>query len=124
MKQKLKSISNEWFFSDPNMFLRCISIFVKGDGIVLIPFFLIVLIISLFSVKVALLTTTIFISVRFTGEMIYWLLQQFGSKTYRPYDYGLSNLSNDAIYIIYQLTSTVWIVFGIVGTILIFQKNW
>lgn len=39
--------------------------------------------------------------------MVYWLLQQFGPKTYRPMDFGLKHVNNEGIYILYQLIATV-----------------
>jgi hypothetical protein len=47
------------------------------------------------------------------GEMIYWLLQQFGTRKYRPYDFGLKNIDNNGIYIMYQLLSLSGTVLGL-----------
>lgn len=45
----------------------------------------------------------LFIIMRTIGEMIYSLFQQFHQPGYRPFDYGLKNLGNVSIHIIYQV---------------------
>lgn len=57
-----------------------------------------------------------YISVRFFGEMIYWIVEQkkpAKDKTSRPYDFGLAKINNHGIYILYQTIATAWIVVGI-----------
>ena len=54
-----------------------------------------------------------YIVVRQSGELIYWLLQQFSHKKYRPYDFGFKNLNNNAIYILYQTFAIVGIIGGL-----------
>ncbi len=58
----------------------------------------------------------VFFSLRHFGEMVYWFSHQFWEKKYRPYDFGFVHLSNDAIYIIYQLTSLASTVFWVAVT--------
>lgn len=109
--QFTKDISNKWFFEEPNAFLRYLLIFIKGDSIVLIPFMAIVLLFGFISIDFMLILIGLFIAFRSFGEMIFWMLQQFGGRQYRPYDFGLAQLDNNAVYIIYQLL-------GLVGTVL------
>jgi hypothetical protein len=113
MLQKIKlKITSSWFFSNPPWYLRPLQIFVKGDALVLLPFTILILSTIPISYKITLILIGIFLAVRNLGEMIYWLLQQFGEKTYRPYDFGLKYLDNNAIYIIYQLLAIVWTTIG------------
>ena len=63
--------------------------------------------------RLGLLVLGIFISIRNMGEIVYWLLQQFGPKTYRPNDFGLKDLDNNAIYIIYQLFAIINVTIGL-----------
>jgi len=95
------------FYDRPFFLERLLTIFVKGDRLVLLPFFLLLIPVFFISPNFGLIIILVFISLRFFFETIYWLLQQFSDKTYRPYDYGLNNLSNNSIYILYQLTSIV-----------------
>lgn len=106
-------IDNKWFFSEPGPLLRLIFIFVKGDMIVLIPLFCLILLSYLISLKFMLIMIGVYIAARHFFEVIYWLLQQFGDHKYRPYDYGLKNLDNNAIYILYQLLATAQFIIGI-----------
>lgn len=112
MKDKDK-VTTKWFFSEPGKFLRLFHIYVKGDGIILIPIVLIIIAIGFISWKFMLLMVGIYLTVRGLGEMIYWLLQQFGDKSYRPGDGGYKKLDNNAIYIIYQLASMRNMVVGL-----------
>jgi len=64
----------------------------------------------------------LFVAIRQLGEMIYWLLQQFGDKKYRPYDFGLQKLDNNAIYILYQTFALVGVVAGI-AIVALFLRN-
>lgn len=61
-----------------------------------------------------LISYGLFISIRYFTEIIYWLFQQFGPKTYRPYDFGLKKIDNNSIYIIYQIMSVIWTCLGII----------
>jgi len=106
------------FYDNPIFIERLLTIFVKGDRLVIYPFVLLILFISFFHTNIAILLFLIFITLRFFFETIYWLLQQFVGGKYRPFNYGLKALSNNSIYIIYQLTSTVFASIGIVCFIL------
>ena len=118
---KIKDIKDDWFYSNPWWWARPFLVYVKGDAIVLIPLSIAILLTSLYSIKLAISAYLIYLSFRGLGEMIYWLLQQFGKKTYRPDDFGFKNLSNDAIYIIYQTLALANIVIGISLLLFIFQ---
>jgi hypothetical protein len=109
-KMKIFDIDPGWFFTEVTFPLRFLQIYVRGDAIVLIPFTVLLLIIGLFSIKWMFLLFGIFLIFRFFGEMIYWFLQQFGDRKYRPNDFGFKKLDNNAIYILYQLSSLVLLV--------------
>lgn len=102
----MQNISDSWFYSSPHLLLRLLTIYVKGDMLIIIPGFIIVGLLGFFSLKFMFLIYGIFFSLRGFGEMIYWFLHQFSVKQYRPNDFGFKKLSNDAIYILYQLFST------------------
>lgn len=110
MKQK---IDDSWFYSEPGLIGRICLVYVKGDGILLYPLVISIIIILFIDERMGLFMGATYWTLRALGEMIYWLLQQFGSKTYRPEDFGFSDLSNDAIYILYQTSSLVNMVMGI-----------
>ena len=55
----------------------------------------------------------VYLTVRSSGEMIYWFSHQFYERKYRPYDFGFKRLDNHAIYIIYQTAAVVGVVAGI-----------
>jgi hypothetical protein len=107
--KQLFSIDNNWFFTDLPSFFKAFLFFVRGDLLVLLPFLLVIFLIGFFSVKFMFVMLGVYIAVRYLGEMIYWFLQQFYDRKYRPYDFGFKNLDNHAIYILYQT-------FAIVGT--------
>ncbi len=110
--QKIQEIDNSWFFSKPHPLLRFLLIYINGDMITLLPLMVCLLICGIvISIKFALILLAIYIVFRHIGEMIYWLLQQFGTRTYRPDDFGFKKLDNNAIYIIYQ----TWSLAGIIG---------
>lgn len=81
--------------------------------IILLPFLLLVAASGLISLKLMLILVAAYVAVRNFGEMIYWICQQFGKREYRPNDFGLKNLDNNAIYIIYQTFSLVLVVISI-----------
>lgn len=120
---KLSEISSSWFHADTKIYLKALQIYVRGDALVLLPFFILLLVIGLFSLKWTALFFCLFLVFRSFGEMIYWLLQQFGEKKYRPYDYGFKKLDNNAIYIIYQLTSLVTLVLSS-GLVIFILQYW
>lgn len=103
--KNLKSINDDWFYSDPHPLLRLLTIYVKGDAIAILPIIIGIGLLGFISVKFMLVMFGVFYMFRGLGEMLYWFLQQFGKKTYRPDDLGYKNLGNDAIYIMYQLRS-------------------
>lgn len=117
-----RKITTSWFFSSPPPLLLFIGIYIKGDCLVLLPFLLLICALSLYSAPIGLLVYIIYFTIRGLGEMIYWLLQQFGPKTYRPWDYGFTQLNNEGIYIIYQLTSMIHVIIGITISILLIQR--
>lgn len=119
---KIFEVTPSWFFTDTNKFYKILQIYVRGDAIVLLPFIVLIFIIGLFSLKWMVLLFCLFLMFRSLGEMIYWLLQQFGDKKYRPYDYGFKKLDNNAIYIIYQLTALVTLVLSSGLVIFILQN--
>ncbi len=111
------NIRSPWFFTEAPLPLRILLIYIRGDAIVLIPFLLLTLIITMISTKWGLVLISVYIAMRGLGEMIYWLLQQFGDRKYRPYDFGFRQLDNNAIYILYQLLSLVVLVLGTTVTL-------
>lgn len=106
------SVNTQWFFSEIAWPFKVMLIFIRGDAVVILPFFAILLIIGVFSLRWMMLLLSLFVVFRFLGEMVYWIHQQFGDRKYRPYDFGLKKLDNNAIYILYQLFSLVGMVFG------------
>jgi hypothetical protein len=106
-------ITNSWFYTEMPWWGKLFLIYVRGDLFMLLPILGIIAVTSLLSVEVAVLIFGIFLAVRQLGELIYWLLQQFGDKKYRPYDFGFKNLDNNAIYILYQTFAIAGVVLGI-----------
>lgn len=92
--------------------MKLLLIFVRGDAIVFIPFLAVLMVTGIFSLRWMSLLISLYIVFRFLGEMVYWIHQQFGDRKYRPYDFGLKRLDNNAIYVIYQLLSLIWLVMG------------
>ena len=113
MIKKLQNIDNKWFYSDNHTLIKLLSIFVKGDFLVLVPLLFLIILTSLISMRFMFILLGTYIAVRYLGEMIYWLLQQFGEKKYRPYDFGFKNLDNNAVYILYQTLSIAGIMLGV-----------
>src|SRR3989344_1948583 len=106
-------ISNDWFFSDVSWWTKAFQIFIKGDGLIITPFLITSLLFIFLNWKFGLVIIGVFYSLRQLVEMIYWLLQQFSKREYRPYDFGYKNLDNHAIYIIYQLRCLIGATVGI-----------
>ena len=115
--KKCVKVDDKWFFKSTSVFHRNSSLsFINGDLLILLPLFLAILFLGIFSIKLMLLVLGSFISVRYFGEMIYWIVEQkkpSKEKTSRPYDFGLKELNNHAIYIVYQTVAIAWIVFGV-----------
>ena len=109
---KPKELSDSWFFADPHPLLRILLIYVKGDAIVLIPIWIVILITGLLSWQFMLLEIGLLLTLRGIGEMVYWLLQQFGDHQYRPYSL-FKNLNNNGVYILYQLSAMASAFFGL-----------
>jgi len=113
IKNLQKNITNKWFYTEMPWWGKIMLIYVKGDLFMLAPLLLINSIIAFFSLRSALLIFGLLIVVRQSGELVYWLMQQFGDRKYRPSDFGFSNLDNSAVYIIYQTFAIVGIVAGL-----------
>jgi hypothetical protein len=120
--KELKLISSGWFYSNPHPFLRFLTIYVKGDALIILPFLSAIAFLGFFSLEFMFFVYALFFTLRHFGEMIYWFSHQFWDKKYRPYDYGFVNLSNDAVYILYQLMALVLTVFWTATTIGILIK--
>lgn len=112
-------ITNAWFFDQPKPYMRYLLVFVNGDSLVIVPLFILILMFGFFSLDFMLVLIGLFAAVRGLGEMFFWMLQQFGPRTYRPYDFGLSQLDNNAIYILYQLLGLCGAVLGLGFVIMI-----
>ena len=111
--KRLHSITTNWFFKDIPSMLKFSTIFIRGDMLALLPLLIFIGILGFFSVKFMVIMFGVYFALRHLGEMIYWLLQQFGPRTYRPDDFGFKNLDNHAIYILYQTLANVWAVVGV-----------
>lgn len=107
------NITNTWFFRGTPLVFTLFQMYIWGDVLVLLPFIFGIGFVGLFSQWWMLALLFLLISFRALGEMIYWLLQQFGPRSYRPYDFGCTKLDNHAIYILYQLISLTWLVVGV-----------
>lgn len=118
---RFRSIDDRWFYSNPHLLLRFLTIYVKGDMILLIPIVLGIGLVGWWSIEYMFLMFALLFTIRGLGEMIYWICQQFGPKTYRPYDFGFKKFGNDAIYILYQLYSLACVVIGLGVTIYILK---
>lgn len=118
--KKIRSgdFTDKWFYSRPNWLLRQLHIYIKGDALVIIPIWIFIVITGFFSWEFMLLEIGVFLSLRGSGEMIYWLLQQFGEKNYRP-STSHKKLGNDAVYILYQLSGFRNAFIGIVLTLFV-----
>ena len=113
MLKTIKNIQNKTFYRELPPVGKACTFFIRGDLIVLLPFFILILLVGLFSIRFMLMILGVYIAVRELGELIYWLLHQFGEKKYRPHDFGLKNVDNNAIYILYQTFAIVGITVGI-----------
>lgn len=83
--------------------MRPLLIFIKGDMLILLPLLIANATAGIWDRQLMIILFLCVGLIRALGEMFYWLLQQFGPRKYRPYDFGLKNLDNNAIYILYQL---------------------
>jgi len=111
--QTMLRVDNQWFYTEMPWWGKIFLVYVNGDLFTLLPLLVLIGCISFFSFKWMLIVFGIYITVRQSGELLYWLLQQFGQKKYRPYDFGFKYLDNNAIYILYQTFAIIEIVGGI-----------
>jgi hypothetical protein len=107
------SIKNEWFFKETSSPLKLFTIFIRGDIFFIAPLFILMVMALFFSLKFGLLLVGVYICLRYFGEMIYWLLQQFSDRKYRPKDFGLKKLDNNALYILYQTHALFGVMMGV-----------
>lgn len=113
-KNLFTRINCRWFFTNIPLPVKIVTtIFIRGDALILVPVVAALILSYFISVKFGLIMTGFFVALRYFGEMIYWLLQQFSDRTYRPYDFGFTRLDNNAIYIVYQLLALAWTIGGI-----------
>ena len=101
------NFTKEKFFTNLPWYCKVFTLFVYGDLIVLLPFVVLIAASYLISFKVGLILSGLYLAIRYFGEMIYWPLQQFSNRSYRPYDFGFKKLDNHAIYILYQTFAIV-----------------
>lgn len=94
---------SRWFYSNVHPLVKFFQIYVKGDGLVILPLFAILLTIGYFNTRLFIVAMLVFITLRHIGEMMYWIARQFSEPDYRPDDFGFKNLNTKAIYILYQL---------------------
>lgn len=110
-------VTDRWFYSNPGVIAKMLTIFVKGDMLVLVPFFVLVALIGFWSLRMMALILALFFTVRSFGEMMYWFFQQFYDLKYRPHDFGFTKLSNKAIYILYQVFTMCLSVLGMAAVL-------
>ena len=111
--KRLRHIGNESFYCELPGWCKACSVFIRGDLFVLVPLLILIGCIGFFSIRFMILIFGVYIAIRELGEMVYWLLQQFGDRKYRPYDWGFKNLDNNAVYILYQTAALAGTVVGI-----------
>ncbi len=123
IKPLLTSQANTHFYADMPWYAKLLHIYVKGDSVVLVPFLALIVLVGFFwSWSYMFLVLAIFHTIRSLGEMMFWLMQQFGAHTYRPYDFGLTKLNTNAIYILYQVYACVQAVIGIVCSVFVYTE--
>ncbi len=111
----LHGVSNKWFFSAVPWYVRATTlIFIKGDAIFIVPILVGLVLLYLFMpIRFAVMMTGFYLVLRYLGEMIYWLLQQFSERTYCPPCLGFSKLDNHALYIVYQTFALLGMMVGV-----------
>jgi hypothetical protein len=109
---KLNKLNDKWFFSNTNSLYKLLLVYIKGDALIVLPIWIVILITSFIDWRFMLIEIGALLSLRGIGEMIYWLLQQFSDRQYRP-DNKFKELSNNAIYILYQLSGMLTSFVGI-----------
>lgn len=108
----MNKLTDKWFFSNINPILRLLHVYIKGDALIVVPIWIVFFITLFIDWRFMLIEIGSFFSLRGIGEMIYWLLQQFGDRQYRPDD-RFKGLGNNALYILYQLSGMLTALIGI-----------
>lgn len=114
------AIDNAWFYTEMPWYLKLCLIYIRGDLFVVLPLLVIIALTGLYSLRLMGILFGLLLAVRQSGELVYWLLQQFGDRKYRPYDFGLTGLDNNAIYILYQTFAIAGVVTGIAVVLLFY----
>ncbi len=121
---EIKTRKNPFGITKPLTFL---GIFVWGDALVLGPFWLGVSIIILLlqDWNLFLLIVSLFWVVRSSGEILYWIAEQFADKHRNPPStlFFYSLFKNDAVWFIYQLFWQCVLVIAIIAS-LYFANAW
>ncbi len=109
------SVSTKWFFKETPWYVKATTlIFIQGDMFYIVPILIAIIASFLFiSVKFGALLLGSFITIRFFGEMIYWLMQQFTDRSYCPPKMGFKHLDTNALYILYQTFALLGMMVGI-----------
>lgn len=109
------ALNDDWFYKNPPFLIKTFLLtFIWGDSLIMFPLILLTILLAIFSPKIGFIFYLLLVTIRFFIEIFYWLFQQFGPKTYRPYDFGLKKLGNNSIYILYQLGSTAIVFLSII----------
>ena len=113
--RRLRAVSPKWFFSSVPWYVRATTlIFIKGDAIFIVPLLIGLVLLYLFTpIRYAVMMTGFYLVFRYLGEMMYWLMQQFSARTYRPPCLGFGKLDNHALYILYQTFALLGMTVGI-----------
>lgn len=115
----IKKAQADKFYEDtPQLWL--LGIYVWGDGLVLLPFWIIsVYVLTYLSFINQIRFLLIFLGIRSAYEVIYWLLQQFGHQNYRPpFLRKIKWLDAHQAAILYQLFHSCVLVLTLLGLIL------
>ncbi len=99
------------FYKNLPHFFHYLGIYVVGDLIVLLPFIVVFFpLVYLFrGLEGLVISWCLYMGIRHMFEVVYWLLQQFGDKSYRPAT-PFKQLKNNDVYILHQLLNTVYAV--------------
>ncbi len=107
-------LTNHRFFSSPPWPLKVLGIYIWGDALIIIPLWGIILAFALIDHHLGIRAIISLYGARALGEMVYWIHQQFGPRTYRPCDFGLTHLDTHAIYILYQLANMAQLIIALI----------
>ncbi len=101
----LKKLSVDKYFRKTHAWLFLLGAYVWDDMLPISLFWLVSSIILFFlnDLKSTLVLILLFFILRWFYEVFYWFFQQFHTDNTRPNDFGLKNLPNQNIYIIYQV---------------------